>query len=219
VRNKKVLILLCLGGLILLSILPVRTARAADPVVRAVIFYSPTCAHCHVVLTEDLPPLMEQYGNQLQIIAINITVEEGQALFQAALQKFGLLQGGVPMLVVGDHFLVGDVDIPEQFPGLIEQYLVQGGVGWPDIPGLAEVIGVEQVTPTPLSVSPTLTAAPSLEPATRVTVGPMPTTASAPVPTSSSPGLIVIGDESASLTDRIAQDPVGNILAIVVLVG
>jgi uncharacterized membrane protein/thiol-disulfide isomerase/thioredoxin len=219
VRNKKVLILLCLGGLILFSILPAQTAWAAKPVVRAVIFYSPTCTHCHVVLTEDLPPLNEQYGNQLQIIAINITVEEGHVLFQAALEKFGLLQGGVPMLVVGDHVLVGDVDIPEQFPGLIEQYLIQGGVGWPDIPGLAEVIAAAQVTPTPSAVPPTLPAAPSVEPAARITAGPIPTTASAPSPTSSSPGLVVIGDESASLTDRIAQDPVGNILAIVVLVG
>jgi len=92
-------------------------------------------------------------------------------------------------------------------------------VDWPDISGLAEAIGVEQVTPTPLSVSPTLTAAPSVEPATSVTVGPMPTTVSAPVPTSSSPGLVVIGDEPVSLTDRIAQDPAGNILAIVVLMG
>ncbi len=217
-RNK-ILILLCLGTMILLGILPVRTARAADPVVRAVIFYSPTCVHCHKVLTEDLPPLMEQYGNQLQIIAINVTVEEGEALFRAALEKFGLLQSGVPMLVVGDHFLVGDVDIPEHFPGLIEQYMIQGGVDWPDIPGLAEAIGTAQVTPTPLAVSPTLTAAPSAEPAIRVTVGPMPTTASAPVPTSSSPGLVVIGDKPTSLTDRLAQDPVGNILAIVVLVG
>jgi len=219
VRNKRVLILLCLGGLILLSILPVQTARAADPVVRAVIFYSPTCVHCHKVLTEDLPPLIEQYGNQLQIIAINVTVEEGQALFQAALEKFGLLQGGVPMLVVGDHFLVGEVDIPEQFPGLIEQFLVQGGVDWPDISGLAEVIAAAQVTPTPSAVPPTLPAASSVEPAARITAGPIPTTASAPAPTSSSLGLVVIGDEPASLTDRLTHDLAGNMLAIVVLLG
>jgi thiol-disulfide isomerase/thioredoxin len=170
VRNKKALTLLCLGGLILFSILPARRAWAAKPVVCAVIFYSPNCGHCYKVLTEDLPPLIEQYGNQLQIIAINVTAEEGQALFQAALEKFGLLQGGVPMLVVGDHFLVGSIDIPAQFPGLVEQYLAKGGVDWPDIPGLAEAIGAAQVTPTPSAVPPTLTAAhrSSLPPASRL---------------------------------------------------
>ncbi|MDI6768922.1 MAG: vitamin K epoxide reductase family protein [Anaerolineales bacterium] len=218
-RNKKALMLLCLGGLILFSILPARMAWAAEPVVCAVIFYSPTCGHCHKVLTEDLPPLIEQYGDQLQIIAINVTLEQGQALFQAALQKFGLERGGVPTLVVGDHVLVGSVDIPEQFPGLIKQYLVQGGVDWPDIPGLAEAIGAAQVTPTPSAVPPTLTAAPSVEPAASVTAAPLPTIASASVPSNSSPGLVVIGDEPASLADRLAHDPAGNALAIVVLLG
>jgi len=219
VRNKKALTLLCLGWLILFSILPARTARADGPVVRAVIFYSPNCGHCYKVLTEDLPPLIEQYGDQLQIITINVTLEEGQALFQAALQKFGLERGGVPTLVVGDHFLVGSIDIPAQFPGLIEQYLAQGGVDWPDIPGLAEAIGAAQVTPTPSAVPPTLTAAPSVEPAARVTAAPLPTIVSAPAPMNSSPGLAVIGDEPASLTDRLAHDPAGNALAIVVLLG
>jgi uncharacterized membrane protein/thiol-disulfide isomerase/thioredoxin len=218
VRNKKVLILLCLEGLILFSILPARTARAEGPVVHAVIFYSPNCGHCYKVLMEDLPPLIEQYGNQLQIIAINVTLEEGQALFQAALQKFGL-QGGVPTLVVGDHVLVGSVDIPEQFPGLIEQYLVQGGVDWPDIPGLAEVIGAAQVTPTPADVPPSPTVSPAIEQVASATAEPLPTTASAPTPLNSSPDLVVIGDEPASLTDRLAHDPAGNALAIVVLLG
>lgn len=218
-RNKKVLMLLCLGWLILFSILPARTAWADEPVVRAVIFYSPTCGHCHKLLTEDLPPFIEQYGNQLQIIAINVTLEEGQALFQAALQKFGLERGGVPTLVVGDQVLVGSVDIPEQFPGLIEQYLAQGGVDWPDIPGLAEAIGAAQVTPTPSDVPPLPTVSPSVEPAASVTAERLPTTASAPAPTNSSPGLVVIGDEPASLTDRLAHDPAGNALAIVVLLG
>jgi len=219
VRNKIVLILLCLGGLILFSILPAQTAGAADPVVRAVIFYSPTCGHCHKVLTEDLSPLIEQYGNQLQIITINVTLEQGQALFQAALQKFGLERGGVPILVVGDQVLVGSIDIPEQFPGLIEQYLAQGGVDWPDIPGLAEAIGAAQVSPTRAVIPPSPTFPPVVEPAANVTAAPLPIIASAPGSTNSNPSLVVIGDKPTSLSDRLAHDPAGNALAIVVLVG
>ena len=61
-------------------------------------------------------------------------------IFRAALDKFGLESGGMPFLVIGDTYLVGSGDIPEKFPGLIEQYLAQGGVDWPAIPGLAEVL-------------------------------------------------------------------------------
>jgi uncharacterized membrane protein/thiol-disulfide isomerase/thioredoxin len=218
-RNKKVLILMCLVWLILFSILPAQTVMADGPVVRTVIFYSPTCGHCHKVLTEDLPPLVEQYGNQLQIIAINVTLEQGQALFLAALQKFGLESGGVPMLVVGDHYLVGEIDIPEQFPGLIEQYLAQGGVDWPDIPGLVEAIGAAQVTPTPTNIPPSPTASPAIGQVVSVTAERFPTTASAPGLTNSSPDLVVIGDQPSSLADRLMHDPSGNALSIIVLLG
>jgi uncharacterized membrane protein/thiol-disulfide isomerase/thioredoxin len=218
-RNKKVLILMCLVWLILFSILPAQTVMADEPVVRAVIFYSPTCGHCHKVLTEDLPPLVEQYGNQLQIIAINVTLEQGQALFLAALQKFGLQSGGVPMLVVGVHYLVGEIDIPEQFPGLIEQYLAQGGVDWPDIPGLVEAIGAAQVTPTPTNIPRSPTASPAIGQVVSVTAERLPTTASAPGLTNSSPDLVVIGDQPSSLVDRLMNDPSGNALSIIVLLG
>jgi uncharacterized membrane protein len=218
-RNKKILMILYLEWMILFNIFPAQMARANELIVRAVIFYSPTCGHCHKVLTEDLPPLVKHYGNRLQIIAINVTLEQGQSLFQAALQKFGLERGVVPMLVVGDHVLAGSVDIPEQLPVLIEQYLAQGGVDWPEIPGLVEAISTVKVTPSPSSVPPTLTAVPSVKPAASITAAQLPAITGALIPKNSSPSLAVIGDETVSLTDRLAQDPTGNALAIVVLLG
>ncbi|HJS29984.1 MAG TPA: hypothetical protein VJ768_10205, partial [Anaerolineales bacterium] len=53
---------------ILLAVLSSSAASAQAPVVNAVLFYSPTCPHCHEVMTEDLPPLKEQYGEQLAIL-------------------------------------------------------------------------------------------------------------------------------------------------------
>jgi len=35
------------------------------PVVHAVLFYSPTCPHCHLVINDTLLPLLEKYGDQL----------------------------------------------------------------------------------------------------------------------------------------------------------
>jgi uncharacterized membrane protein len=44
------------------------------------------------------------------------------------------------MLFVGDVILVGSGEIPETFPGIIDQGLAQGGINWPAIPGLPEMI-------------------------------------------------------------------------------
>ncbi|HLF82463.1 MAG TPA: vitamin K epoxide reductase family protein [Anaerolineales bacterium] len=115
---------------------------AGNAVVRAVLFFSPTCPHCHTVMTEDLPPLAARYGEQLQILAIDVTTPEGTALYQAAVLAFQVPGGrlGVPTLVVGNQVLVGSIEIPEYFPGLIEEHLARGGVDWPEIPGLPAAV-------------------------------------------------------------------------------
>ena len=165
---------------LLLALLIPSVAFAQAPVVRAVLFYSPTCPHCEVVITETLPPLFETYGDQLQIVGIDVTTPDGQMLYLAALEALGVPedQRGVPKLVLGRTVLTGSRDIPEQLPGLIEAGLAAGGVDWPAIPGLAQAMAgaFDETTPAPT-------------PAPR-TVG-----------------------------QRVLQDPVGNTLAIVVLIG
>lgn len=94
----------------LISASPVSSMLSAEAVVHAVLFYSPNCGHCQLVITESLPPLFEQYGEQLYIVGVDVTKPDGQVLFLAALQYFNLESGGVPFLVVGDTYLVGSVD-------------------------------------------------------------------------------------------------------------
>jgi uncharacterized membrane protein len=191
------------------------SAQPPIPVVQAVLFYSPTCGHCHYVITEVLPPLFDQYGNQLQLIGIDVTQPDGQALFLATLQLFNLEQAGVPFLVVGDVYLIGDIGIPTQFPGLIDTYLAQGGIGWPRIPGLAEFIASTQSTQEAQS-------SPSALPPTTIpaTSDPIESTiTSVPDPAATHESMILTGEVEASLGDQLAQDPVGNGLAIVVLIG
>src|SRR5512143_3226013 len=76
------------------------SAQADEPVVHAVLFFSPTCSHCHKVMTEDLPPLMERYGSRLQILTIDATQPAGQALYKVAIQKYAITdqRRGVPAL-------------------------------------------------------------------------------------------------------------------------
>ena len=111
-------------------------AAAQLPVVQAILFYSPTCPHCHVVMQEDLPPLLEQFGPQLEIISVDVTTNRGQQFYQQAVARFQIPENrlGVPALIVGDTLLVGSLEIPEQFPAIIEQGLESGGIPWPDIP-------------------------------------------------------------------------------------
>jgi uncharacterized membrane protein len=176
---------------------PETATRAQQAVVRAVMFYSPSCGHCEYVITEVLPPLRTKYGDQLDIVGINVESDAGQAFFTAAIEMFGEEYGAVPLLVVGDQALLGSLDIPEKFPGLIDLYLSQGGVDWPAIPGLAEAIQAAETSQA--ASAPTTQAG---QPAN-------------PGQTAAGPAL----EASNSLIDRLGRDPAGNALAIAVLLG
>jgi len=200
-RLKKLLSLVALIALLQLQI--IGQAFAQTPVVRAVLFYSPSCGHCHYVITEVLPPLFEQYGDQLQIMGVDVTTANGQALYQAAVALFEIPEDklGVPNLVIDDTYMVGSLQIPEEFPGLIEQYLAAGGVDWPNIPGLAAAIQAGEEAAAATTAETTETGADEA-----ITVESVDT---------------ALGETSASddVMSKLQRDPVGNGLAIVVLIG
>jgi len=93
-------------------------------------------------------------------------------LYRAAQEKFHVPpeRRGVPTLVIGDTVLVGSREIPEQLPGLIDRYLASGGLDYPDIPGLVDVVAEAKAT------------AEAVETATATAE--TPATATTPVPTS-----------------------------------
>lgn len=151
---KRKLNLLLLPLLLLLLALP--AAHAEEPVVRAVLFWARTCPHCHVVLTETLPPLQEKYGGQLQVLAVEVSDPAGYELWMVAIEALHIPTDwlAVPMLLIGDQVLVGSYDIPNQLPGLIERYLAAGGLDYPPIPGLEAWLNA---LPTP-TIPPTVAA-------------------------------------------------------------
>lgn len=136
-------------GILLCVVLCLTGAVQAQtlPVVRAVLFYSPTCVHCHTVMTEVLPPLREQYGEQLQVYEIDASREPGSTLFNAARTMFAIESEGVPALIIGENYLLGGDDIPNKLPGLIEQYRNAGGVDLPAIPDLEKTINQLKLSP------------------------------------------------------------------------
>jgi uncharacterized membrane protein len=224
-RHLFTLLSLPIGALIWLATCCVLPARAQGSAVHAVLFYSPTCPHCHQVISEDLPPLLDKYGDRLQVIGLDITQPGGHALYQAAIERYGIPEErrGVPTLIIGDVVLVGSLEIPQQLPDLIKNYLAQGGVGWPDIPGLAELLAAPQPAPAATAAQPTPTATSTRPspPAPQATASPTRQLAVTPTltPTPARSVLMVTDDNLPGWLAKLARDPGGNALAIITLLG
>jgi uncharacterized membrane protein len=208
--------------------------------VRAVLFYSPSCPHCHQVISEVLMPMVNEYGDQLQIVGIDTSQPSGSQLYQATIERFQVPdeRRGVPTMVVGDVVLVGSVEIPEQFPTLFEEGLAAGGLDWPDIPGLVEMLSEAEATPSPTdtppasatAAAPTATPRPSATAAPQATNTPSPSDTAAPQATNTPapsatatprPSVLLIGEDEIALDEaqEPSPDPLGSTLAGTVLVG
>ena len=163
------------------------------------------------MINDTIIPLVEKYGDQLQIIAIDVTQQQGQTLFLSAIQKFNLDSAGVPFLVIDDTYLIGSEDIPNKFPGLIETYLTQGGVDFPNITGLQEMISKAQEADN-------ATAAASTQSETLQTQ-PVPATASpADVSPTAIPNIVIDHGRASTWLDTFTRDPAGNTLSVLVLI-
>jgi uncharacterized membrane protein len=126
------------------------TAVAAAPVVRGLLFFSPTCPHCEKVINDTLPPLEQKYPQELVIIKVDVTTPAGGELYQEMASTYNLKSErlGVPALVIGEQVLVGDQEIPARLPELVQSGLSNGGIAWPKINGLSSFTqGVEPVSP------------------------------------------------------------------------
>ncbi len=114
------------------------TAMASQDSVRAVYFSSPECPFCTIISQEHLDPLQKSLGDELELLTVDTTTEEGAR----ALRQFWVdydvpsRRRGVPTVVVGEEVLVGAQEIPAQFPKIVEQGLLDGGIDWPAVTGL-----------------------------------------------------------------------------------
>ncbi len=202
--TKKTLII-ALTLLLLASNFIASTAQASAPaaVVHAVLFYSPTCPHCHKVITETLTPMLKQYGDQLQILGIDVTQEAGGKLYDAAVKFYNIPQNrrGVPTLIVADTILVGDQEIPAKFPDMVKNGLATGGINWPKLPDLV--------------IPPTTTSAPQ---ATAPADATQPTGTATPVSGAASniTADTQIPNETAAAT---GEDPIGMVIGWGLMIG
>ena len=192
-KGSNIVRLLLLALVLVIMPLP----QAGGPAVHAVFFYSPSCPHCHKVIDEHLPPLLKKYGGQLVVMGINTLIPDGQRLFRAVMAHFRVPQEewGVPALVIGETLLKGGLEIPRELPRLVEAGIARGGVGWPELAGLKGVLEAKEA-------------------AVRARRG---EAAGGSEETAAGAGETFTRE--MTLAQRLARDPVGNSLALVVLAG
>ena len=139
------------------------------------------------------------------IIGIDTGTAEGRKIYHSAMVQFAVPERdrGVPALVVGETLLQGSREIPESFPALIADGLAHTGIGWPDIPGLHEVLQAQGL------IDPSSTAG---KPSDR-----------SPPPKAEKFSETQLLEKTFSLqmsvAQKLARDPVGNTIALVVLAG
>ena len=95
-------------ALALLAPLPARAqGEGQQPVVYALLLYSPSCPHCHDFIENGYPSMREEFGDQFQLLFINVQSEQGHAIAQAATAK-----GYQPVYSTAESFtndLVGSI--------------------------------------------------------------------------------------------------------------
>ena len=126
----------------------VARAQEGDAVVHAVVLLPTDCADCQTFVEEVLPPVQAQFGPQLDVLTVDSTTTEGEAVIQALQDKMGSV-GAVesnPVLVVGDQTMDGLGVISARFVAVVEEGLAAGGVDWPALDGLDALLAARRPT-------------------------------------------------------------------------
>lgn len=114
---------------------------SGDGVVRLVYFYAQDCPHCLAIIEELLRPLEEHYGQGLQVKMVEISTPEQYRLLLQAEALYGITaeQRGLPTLILNNEVLIGEDQIRERLPCLVDSCTVAGGTEWPPIDSLQAV--------------------------------------------------------------------------------
>ena len=132
----------------LLLILGIPTsARSApiqrdQPVVHTILFWSNGCSYCSRVLTNILPTLQDKYNSRLSILLIELATTKDIDNLYTLGSTLGLSkeQVSVPFLLIDRIALIGANEIRDKLPDLIDGYLSAGGLEYPNLPQLGELL-------------------------------------------------------------------------------
>jgi cytochrome c biogenesis protein CcdA/thiol-disulfide isomerase/thioredoxin len=115
---------------------PTAGAQGEKPVVRGYLFHSETCPDCRQVMSQVMPALYRQFGQQLQIMAIDISEDEANYQWLLDAEKaYGVSEdeAAIPVLFIGEEYLIGPEQITGKAVPLVEAHL-DAGVDYPEVP-------------------------------------------------------------------------------------
>ncbi len=205
-------------------------AARAGPTVEALLFWSTTCEHCHKVIEEILPPLQDRYGEELRIFFVEVQSVAGYDLWRKVWDVYGIGEDrrGVPLLVIGNAALLGEVEIAKDAPTAIDRGLAAGGLPIPASLGVdrANAEAHHQLSAALLTATPPLpdrTAASTLAPPDSGTPVTGPATGATEVGTASASGGVTatqgLTTSRASTATAAARPALARALAWLVFVG
>lgn len=139
-------------SVLLMAFVPLTNAQDDTPVVQIAFFYSPTCPHCHDVINNVLPGMIDQYGDQIDILYIDVSTQGGSYVFFDACGAVGIPEdrcGAVPTMIIGDEYMIGSGEIPARMGGLINAGLAAGGLDLSNLPMLWEALQAQRSADAP----------------------------------------------------------------------
>ena len=155
--------------------LPEVALPTAQPTVQVLAFLD-TSHEDFEELNTFLAGLNQTYSGQLQIMAIDITVEQNATALAELHQALEVEEApsGTPEVLVDHRLLVGIEEIKAKLPDLVDTYLAQGGMALPSweelmaggVTATAEATPDVDATPSSSEATPTSEAVPSSEPTT-----------------------------------------------------
>ncbi|MBN1135730.1 MAG: hypothetical protein JXM73_04050 [Anaerolineae bacterium] len=110
-------------------------------VVRIVYFYADDCPHCIAIVNDLLQPLQDRYGDGLEIKMIEISAPAQYRLLLQAEALYGVApeRRGLPTLILNNEVLIGEDEVRQRLPCLVDSCAVAGGTEWPSLPDLQAV--------------------------------------------------------------------------------
>lgn len=100
--------------------------------VRMYLFLSFGCEECETVKGKIIPNLKAKYGHSIRVKEFNIEDPDNYRLMLELEETYGhRLKNPPPTIFVGDHVLDGGGEIRSRLDGIVREYYLKGGCGWP----------------------------------------------------------------------------------------
>jgi cytochrome c biogenesis protein CcdA/thiol-disulfide isomerase/thioredoxin len=118
------------------QIVQAQLKAAGHNVINVLYFYSFDCNHCQAVKDELLVPMEQDYGKNLNILYIEIGSAKNYELLidLEVYYEIPAEKRAIPTMVIGDTILIGENEIRNQFPSIVDENL-ETGINWTSLPG------------------------------------------------------------------------------------